>query len=159
MAIREIVNQDNEILRKIADPITESDRVDISLENLIYDMVQTVKSVDGAGLAAPQIGVSKRVIVVKDINKEGSFFEMINPEITWTSFDKQYEFEGCLSVLGNDGKPIHERVERYKRIRVKWEDIDGNLYEELIRDPLTSRIIQHETDHLNGKLFIDYLKK
>lgn len=158
MAIREIVNQDNEILRKIAAEVTESDRKDVSLENLIYDMVQTVKSVDGAGLAAPQVGVSKRVIVVKDVNSPVAFFEMINPEITWTSFDKQYEFEGCLSVLGKDGKPIHERVARYKRIRAKWEDIDGNLHDELIKDPLTSRIIQHETDHLNGKLFIDYLK-
>lgn len=157
MAIREIINQDNEILRKIADPINESDRVDISLENLIFDMVQTVKSVDGAGLAAPQIGISKRVIVIKDVNKEGSFFEMINPKITWMSFDKQYEFEGCLSVLGKDGKPIHKRIARHKRIRVKWEDVDGNEYDELIKDPLTSRIIQHEIDHLQGRLFIDYI--
>ena len=84
---------------------------------------------------------------------------MINPTITWTSFDKQYEFEGCLSVLGKDGKPIHERVPRYKRIRATWEDLEGNLHEELIKNPLFARIVQHETDHLKGKLFIDYLEK
>ena len=152
--ILDIVKQDNPILRQIAEPVKDED-----LKELVSNMIETVKSVDGAGLAAPQVGISKCLIVVKDVNTLDKFFEMINPEITWASFDKQYEFEGCLSVLGNDDKPIHERVERYKRIRVKWEDIDGNLHEELIRDPLTSRIIQHETDHLNGKLFIDYLKK
>lgn len=152
--ILDIVKQDNPILRQIAEPVKDED-----LKELVLNMIETVKSVDGAGLAAPQVGISKCLIVVKDVNTPDKFFEMINPEITWASFDKQYEFEGCLSVLGNDDKPIHERVERYKRIRVKWADIDGNLHEELIRDPLTSRIIQHETDHLNGKLFIDYLEK
>ena len=153
--ILDIVTQDNPILRQTAEVVDEKD----DLKELVSNMIETVKSVDGAGIAAPQVGISKCLVIIKDIDHPGQFFEMINPEIIWTSFDKQYEFEGCLSVLGNDGKPIHERVERYKRIRVKWEDIDGNLYEELIRDPLTSRIIQHETDHLNGKLFIDYLEK
>ena len=155
--ILDIIKQDNSILRQVSEVVDLKDNA--YLKELVNNMIETVKSVDGAGIAAPQVGISKCLVIIKDIDHPGQFFEMINPEIIWTSFDKQYEFEGCLSVLGNDGKPIHERVERYKRIRVKWEDIDGNLYEELIRDPLTSRIIQHETDHLNGKLFIDYLEK
>lgn len=152
--ILDIVKQDNPILRQIAEPVKDED-----LKELISNMIETVKSVDGAGLAAPQVGISKCLIIVKDVDTPGRFFEMINPTITWTSFDKQYEFEGCLSVLGKDGKPIHERVSRYKRIRATWEDLEGNLHEELIKNPLFARIVQHETDHLKGKLFIDYLEK
>lgn len=152
--ILDIVKQDNPILRQIAEPVKDED-----LKELVSNMIETVKSVDGAGLAAPQVGISKCLIVVKDVDTPGKFFEMINPIITWTSFDKQYEFEGCLSVLGKDGKPIHERVPRYKRIRATWEDLEGNLHEELIKNPLFARIVQHETDHLKGKLFIDYLEK
>lgn len=152
--ILDIVKQDNPILRQIAEPVKDED-----LKELVSNMIETVKSVDGAGLAAPQVGISKCLIVVKDVDTPGRFFEMINPTITWTSFDKQYEFEGCLSVCGEDGKPIHERVPRYKRIRATWEDLEGNLHEELIKNPLFARIVQHETDHLKGKLFIDYLEK
>lgn len=152
--ILDIVKQDNSILRQIADPVKNED-----LKELVLNMIETVKAADGAGLAAPQVGISKCLIIVKDVNNPGQFFEMINPEIIWTSFDKQYEFEGCLSVLGKDDKPIHERIPRYKRIRITWKDLNGNLHEELIKNPLLARIIQHEIDHLKGKLFIDYLEK
>jgi peptide deformylase len=153
--ILDIVTQDNPILRQTAEVVDEKD----DLKELVSNMIETVKSVDGAGIAAPQVGISKCLVIIKDIDHPGQFFEMINPEIIWTSFDKQYEFEGCLSVLGEDGKPIHERVPRYKRIKATWQDLNGNKHEELIKNPLLARIIQHETDHLKGKLFIDYLEK
>ena len=151
----EIIKEGNPILRQVAESIDFKSNTKIN--DLICDMIDTLKLTSGVGLAAPQVGVSKRLIIIKDMDNIGAFFEMINPEITWTSFDKQFELEGCLSILGEDNKPIHKRVPRYKRIRVKWEDKEGNLYEELIKNPLKSRIIQHEIDHLNGKLFIDYL--
>lgn len=155
--ILDIIKQDNSILRQVSEVVDLKDNA--YLKERVNDMIETVRSVDGAGLSAPQVSILKRIIVVKDIDNPGQFFEMINPEITWTSFDKQYEYEGCLSVLGEDGKPIHERIPRYKRIRASWEDLEGNKHEELIKNPLLARIIQHETDHLNGKLFIDYLEK
>lgn len=155
--ILDIIKQDNSILRQVSEVVDLKDNA--YLKELVNNMIETVRFVDGAGLAAPQVSILKRIIIVKDIDNPGQFFEMINPEITWTSFDKQYEYEGCLSVLGEDGKPIHERIPRYKRIRVSWEDLEGNKHEELIKNPLLARIIQHETDHLNGKLFIDYLEK
>lgn len=155
--ILDIIKQDNSILRQVSEVVDLKDNA--YLKELVNNMIETVRSVDGAGLAAPQVSILKRIIIVKDIDNPDQFFEMINPEITWTSFDKQYEFEGCLSVLGEDGKPIHERVPRYKRIKVTWQDLNGNKHEELIKNPLLARIIQHETDHLKGKLFIDYLEK
>lgn len=151
----EIIKEGNPILRQVAESIDFKSNTKIN--DLICDMIDTLKLTSGVGLAAPQVGVSKRLIIIKDMDNIGAFFEMINPEIVWTSFDKQFELEGCLSILGEDNKPIHKRVPRYKRIRVKWEDKEGNLHEELIKNPLKSRIIQHEIDHLNGKLFIDYL--
>ena len=151
--ILNILTQENPILRQIAEPVSKED----DLKELVFNMIETVKSVDGAGLAAPQVGISKCLIVVKDLDKPDQFFEMINPEIVWTSFDKQYEYEGCLSILDKDGKPIHERVIRYDRLRVKWQDLNGNIHDEKINNRLLSRIIQHEVDHLKGKLFIDYL--
>ena len=151
----EIIKEGNPILRQVAESIDFKSNTKIN--DLICDMIDTLKLTNGVGLAAPQVGVSKRLIIIKDMDNIGAFFEMINPEIIWTSFDKQFELEGCLSILGEDNEPIHKRVPRYKRIRVKWEDKEGNLHEELIKNPLKSRIIQHEIDHLNGKLFIDYL--
>lgn len=152
----EIVHLGDKALRK------SSEGVDLTVEkeyvqHLTEGMIELAKANNGVGLAAPQVGINICVIVVKDPDTH-EFFPMINPEITWTSFDKECKEEGCLSVLGEDNKPIHKPIWRYKRIRVKWEDLDGNIHEELIKNPLLSRIIQHETDHLFGKLFIDYLE-
>lgn len=157
MAVLEILKEGNSILRTVCEEVdltTEKEYI----SELVANMLETVKFVDGAGIAAPQVGVTKNVIIVRDI-KNNKFFEMINPEILWTSFDKQFEYEGCLSILDENNKPIHKRVVRYDRVKVKWQDLDGNIHEEKINDRLLSRIIQHETDHLKGKLFIDYLEK
>ncbi|MBR2247645.1 MAG: peptide deformylase [Bacilli bacterium] len=155
MAVLDIIKLGNPLLREISQEIDLS--VDYNyIKQLVLDMKDTVVATNGVGIAAPQVGVLKRVILVKDPETD-NFFEMINPEITWTSFDKQYEYEGCLSVLDEQGKPIHKRVVRYDRLNVKWEDLNGTKYEKRISNRLLSRIIQHEVDHLNGKLFIDYL--
>lgn len=155
MAVLEITKLGNEVLRTICETVdlnTEHDYI----QSLISNMIDTVIKSKGVGIAAPQVGISKRVIVVKNV-ETGIFFSMINPEITWTSFDKECKEEGCLSVLDDSGQPIHKNIWRYKRVRVTWQDINGEIHEELIKNPLQARIIQHEIDHLNGKLFIDYL--
>jgi len=151
-----IVQLGDEILRSISEP------VDLSIEkeyinHLIEEMIKTVKEKDGAGLAAPQVGIAKRVIIIRNIETD-QFFEMINPKIMWTSFDRECKKEGCLSILDESGNPIHKAIWRYKRIRVKWQDKEGNSHEELFKHPLQSRIIQHEIDHLQGRLFVDYLQ-
>lgn len=155
MAVLDIIKLGNPLLREISQEIDLS--VDYNyIKQLVLDMKDTVVATNGVGIAAPQVGVLKRIILVKDPEID-DFFEMINPEITWTSFDKQYEYEGCLSVLDEQGKPIHKRVVRYDRLNVKWKDLNGTKHEKRISNRLLSRIIQHEVDHLNGKLFIDYL--
>ena len=119
-------------------------------------MIETVKMTDhGVGLAAPQVGISKRIIVIKDLDTN-EFFPMINPVITWTSFDKENSQEGCLSVVDENNNPIHDNVLRFTRIKVKYQTLGGSIEETLVKNHLSSRIIQHEIDHLDGKLFIDY---
>ena len=157
MAVIDVIKVGDPILKQICEEVNISIEKEY-IDNLLKNMQDTVIAANGAGIAAPQIGVAKKVILVKNVNEENKFFEMINPGIIWTSFDKQYEYEGCLSVCGEDGNPIHERVARYKRIRVMWEDCDGKKHEELIKNPLQSRIIQHEIDHLNGVLFTDRIR-
>ena len=158
MAVVDIVKVGDPILNTVCESVNMDEEKEY-IQKLLENMHDTVIAANGAGIAAPQIGIAKRVILVKDVNKENEFFEMINPGILWTSFDKQYEYEGCLSVCGEDGNPIHERVTRYKRVRVIWEDIEGNKHDQMFKNPLQSRIIQHETDHLNGILFIDRIKQ
>ncbi len=143
--------QDDPILRQ---PTSIVDYKEEGLKDLIEEMIKLTKTKNGIGLAAPQVGVSKKLIIVKDIEND-IFLEMLNPEIVWTSYDKDYKNEGCLSIVIED-KPVTKSIWRYNRIRVKWQDQNGLEHEELIKDRLLSRIIQHEIDHLNGKLIIDY---
>lgn len=148
---------DDEILRQVAEPVD----LDVEFEKtatLVRDMIETVKDKQGVGLAAPQVGVSKRVIVVKDPDKD-EFIPMINPVINWTSFDKESNMEGCLSILGPDGNPLHEKVFRFTRVKVQYQTLSGQTQEILIKNHLFSRIVQHETDHLDGKLYVDYLNQ
>lgn len=145
----------DDILRQTAEPID----LDVEFEKtaiLFRDMIETVKYKNGVGLAAPQVGVSKRLIVVKNPDTD-EFIPMINPVITWTSFDKEYNSEGCLSVLDEKGNPIHGKVFRFTRIKLKFQGLSGEWHEMLIKNHLMSRIIQHEIDHLDGKLFVDYV--
>ncbi len=144
MAIRNIRTDNDPILRKISKKVT---RFDEKLELLVEDMIETMHDADGVGLAAPQIGILKRVVVVDLYDDEGPF-EMINPEIV-DQRGEQCEIEGCLSLPGRNGKVV-----RPEYVKVRFQDVNGDLYE-LEGEELLARVICHELDHLDGVLYID----
>ena len=138
----------NEILRKKAAPVKT---VDKKILKLIKDMEVSLFEEKGVGLAAPQVGVSQRVILVLVDGKK--VMPMINPEITDHSDKTEYGEEGCLSLPGKWGQ-----VQRYKQIIVKFQNEKGqNMM--LKMDDFNARIVQHEIDHLDGILFTDYLNE
>ena len=149
MAARDIVIYGDPVLREVAQPVEEFDQ---AIKNLVSDMVDTVKKAQGLGLAAPQVGVSKRIFVVDlsavDITEKLHVF--INPEILETTDEIEME-EGCLSFPG-----IYQKIVRPARVKVRATDIDGHRFE-MTADGLAARAILHEYDHLEGKLFIDYI--
>ncbi len=139
-------------LKKVAKPVVE---VSKELRALADDMLQTMYAAPGIGLAAPQVGVLKRMFVMDCIKEEDAKPQptvLFNPEITWVSEDMNTYEEGCLSIPEQFGD-----VERPAQARVRWMDVDGNGQEEQF-DGLWATCVQHEIDHLDGKLFIDYLK-
>ena len=148
MAIRMIRENGDEILRKISKKV---DVIDDSLKSLVDDMFETMYHADGVGLAAPQIGILKRIIVIDiEVIKK----VMINPEIiSESTTDMQDGPEGCLSVPG-----IEDTVRRPKLLTVRYMNLDGEIVTEEARD-LYARVICHEVDHLNGILFTDKVLK
>lgn len=163
MAVLPIYVAPHPVLKKVAAPV--EGKVDDSIRKLMDDMMDTMYSARGIGLAAPQVGVSKRVIVM-DIDQRGNEDEdgnpvgelekgkprfFVNPEITWTSEELNVYQEGCLSIPGQ-----YADVERPKRIKVKFLDYNGNA-QEIEADGLLVTCIQHEIDHINGVLFVDHL--
>ena len=152
MAIRPILVLPDARLRAVADPI---DAVDDDIKTLAKDMLDTMYDAPGIGLAAPQIGVMKRIVVM-DLAKEGEKPEpmvLINPEITKVSDTVQTTEEGCLSI-----PELYYDVERPDAVTVKYTDLDGN---EVTKDAdgKLAVCIQHELDHLDGVLYIDYLSR
>jgi peptide deformylase len=148
MAVYQVVTIGDEILREKAKEVT---KFDDRIYKLLNNMMETLTQEDGVGLAAPQIGVSKRVIIA--YNEEiDEVVELINPEIVSYS-GEVVDNEGCLSVPGRVGK-----VNRAKDIIVRGQNADGKPIE-LNASDMFARIIQHEIDHLNGILFIDKLEK
>lgn len=159
MTVREIVFVPNPVLRKKAKTVT---KFDDKLQTLIDDMVETMREAPGVGLAAPQIGVLERVIVVEYYENEEDeesdeeaapapkrLYTIVNPEITRKSTDVEDGTEGCLSVPGFQGE-----VERHIAITVKGQNRHGQPVTLKLKD-WTARIFQHEIDHLNGVLFTD----
>ncbi len=147
MALREIMKFGDDILRKKCRTVTVFDE---KLTTLLDDMVQTLESADGVGLAAPQVGILKRAIVV-DIRDGKGHIELINPEII-SSDGKQLGDEGCLSAPGEWG-----RVERPMRVVIKAMDRTGK--EITVKgEGLLARTLCHEVDHLDGILFTDRIK-
>jgi peptide deformylase len=143
MSIRNIVKYPDPILRERAREVTKfNDR----LGKLLDDMAETMYDAHGVGLAAPQVGISKRVLVV-DVGDQ--LIEMVNPEIIEKSGEQTEPPEGCLSIPGVLGY-----VKRANFIRVKGQDRDGNPIE-IEAEKFLARAFQHEIDHLNGVLFID----
>ena len=147
MAIRDILHFPDERLRTKAQPVAE---VDDSARLLVSDMFETMYDAPGIGLAATQINVHQRIIVMDVSEDRRAPLVLINPEIIKKEGDQMGE-EGCLSVPG-----VYEPVQRAARITVRTLDLEGN--EQTIEaDGLLAVCIQHEMDHLEGTLFVDYL--
>ncbi|MFQ5487546.1 MAG: peptide deformylase [Gammaproteobacteria bacterium] len=149
MAILHILHYPDPRLRTQASPL---ERVDDEVRMLIDDMLETMYDAPGIGLAAPQVNVGKRVIVLDVSEQRDTPLALVNPEIVAREDSEKME-EGCLSVPG-----IYEPVERAARIRVRALDRDGRSLE-LAADGLLGVCIQHEIDHLDGRLFVDYLSE
>ena len=152
MALREILTEPNEILRKKS---LNVEKVDKDLQNLMDDMLETMYAAPGIGLAAIQIGIPKRVIVLdlasKDEPKNPMYF--VNPEIIEKSNNNLTYEEGCLSVPGQFAE-----IDRPDKCHLKYLDYYGQL-KEIKAEGMLATCIQHEIDHLEGILFIDYLSK
>ena len=152
MSRRNIVIEPDPILRKKSDIL---EKVDDELRILLDDMLETMYSAPGIGLAAVQIGILKRLIVIdisKDKEKKNPIF-LINPEIISKSKNTSIYEEGCLSLPGHFAE-----IERPEECQIKYIDYDGKK-KEIKANGLLATCIQHEIDHLNGILFIDYLSK
>ena len=147
MAIRNILHFPDPRLRQVATPV---ESVDGEIRKLVDDMAETMYDAPGIGLAATQIDVHKRVIVMDLSRDRSDLLVLINPEILSGEGSQKLE-EGCLSVPG-----IYEKVTRYEKVRIRALDRDGKQFE-LDAEELLAVCIQHEIDHLDGKVFVDYL--
>lgn len=135
-------------LHKVAKPVQS---VDARLKSLIADMFETMYDAKGIGLAATQVDVHERLIVIDVSEQRDQPLVLINPEIVWTSAEKRVNEEGCLSVPG-----IYDGVERFDAVRVQALDRNGVMQTIEAQDML-GVCIQHEMDHLLGKVFVEYL--
>ncbi len=149
MAVKPIVIYGDPVLREKAEPVNEINR---EIKDLVADMIATIQDANGLGLAAPQVGVSKRLFIVdlSAIDLAESLRVFINPEILESTGEVVLE-EGCLSFPG-----IYQKITRPEIIKVRATDLEGNLFE-MEASGMMARAILHEFDHLEGKLFIDYL--
>lgn len=150
MAVHPILTIPDPRLKLVSKPV---DGVDDSLRALMDDMVETMYEADGIGLAAIQIGVDKRVIVMDLSEKRDAPRYFVNPVVTPLTDEKRPYSEGCLSI-----PEVYEEIERPARVKVEYLDYEGNAREE-VADDLFAVCIQHEMDHLEGVLFIDYLSR
>ncbi len=149
--IRPILIHPDPRLKKLCEPVAA---VTPDMGKLAEDMLETMSAAPGIGLAAPQVGVVRRVIVmdcIKGADEATRPLVMFNPEITWSSEDLSTYDEGCLSIPDQ-----YAEVQRPAEVRVRWMGLDGKPHEEQFAG-LWATCVQHEIDHLNGKLFIDYL--
>lgn len=158
MAILEIIGLKNPILRQRSRPVL---RFDDKLQQLIDDMIETMRHKQGVGLAAPQVNIPWRLAVIEalplsdddgnEIENSRELYVIVNPEIVWTSRRILDGMEACLSIPGYVGE-----VNRYEAVRVRGQDRYGRKATWRVED-WTARIFQHEIDHLNGVLYIDRL--
>ena len=135
-------------LHKVAQPVAQ---VDERIQTLVKNMLETMYDAQGIGLAATQIDVHERVVVIDVSEERNEPLVLINPEITWASDEKQLGEEGCLSVPG-----IYDGVERFDAVHVRALDAQGQS-RVIEADGLLAVCIQHEMDHLMGKVFVEYL--
>ena len=149
MAIRNIVKDGDEILTKKCRPVTKFDR---KLHVLLDDMAETMHRANGVGLAAPQVGILRRVVVIDVTEDHSGLKEMVNPEILERS-GSQTGREGCLSVPERQGI-----VTRPEKVKVRYQDRHGKAWE-LETEGFEARAICHEVDHLNGVLYVDKMDR
>lgn len=152
MALRPIIILPDPKLRLVSAPL---ERVDDDLRKLMDDMVETMHDAPGIGLAAIQIAEPIRLVVIdlakKDEPPQPQYF--VNPEIVWSSDERSVYEEGCLSI-----PDYYEEVERPAQVRTRFLDREGKQ-QEILAEGLLATALQHEIDHLNGVLFIDYISK
>ncbi len=140
------------ILREKCEPVSD---ITPDILNIMDEMVKMMSEQNGVGLAAPQIGATQRFLVMMDPDTN-VIYRMINPKIISKSENTCTMEEGCLSVLGSDGLPVYANVTRPESVEVEWTNEKGKqMAAKMSGTP--ARIVQHETDHLDGILFIDYL--
>lgn len=155
MAVLKLYEYPDEVLRQKCEKVS---KVDDELRRFLDDMLETMYVDKGCGLAAPQVGVTKRIIVVDDnpSDEDKSVrhpMYLINPEIIWRSNEMVLFNEGCLSLPEQRAE-----VERHEKVRVHYTDYNGNE-QEILADELLAIILQHEIDHLDGVLYIDHLSR
>jgi peptide deformylase len=148
VALLPIIEYPDPRLKKVAQPVT---RFDERLRKLAADMAETMYAAPGVGLAATQVDVHERLIVVDVSETKDQLRVLVNPEIVWASEETVVCEEGCLSVPG-----IYDEVRRPARVRVRAQDLAGQTFE-LDCDGLLAVCVQHEMDHLLGKVFVEYL--
>lgn len=153
MALRKIVKLPDPVLKTVSTPI---EAVTDDVRKLLDDMLETMYEAPGIGLAAVQIGIPKRLVVIDAVREEDDPRDpifLINPEIIWSSEETAEYEEGCLSI-----PEVYDNVTRPAEVKVRYLDRDGKTCERHC-DGLLATCVQHEIDHLNGILFIDYLTR
>jgi peptide deformylase len=148
MAKLDILRYPDPRLHTVAKPVKE---VDARIRQLVDDMLETMYAADGVGLAATQVDVHERVIVIDTSEARDDPRVLINPELIWRSDEMTFSDEGCLSV-----PQIYDKVKRHARVTVRALDRDGKEYE-FTAEGLLAVCVQHEMDHLMGKVFVEYL--
>jgi peptide deformylase len=148
MALLNVLCYPDPRLHKVAKPV---EQVDARIKKIVADMADTMYEAPGVGLAATQVDIHERIVVIDVSEEQNQLMVFINPEIIWSSPEKKSWREGCLSV-----PEFYDEVERPAQVRVKALDVDGKEFE-LDADGLLAVCLQHEFDHLQGKVFVEYL--
>ena len=148
MALLTVLCYPDPRLHQVAKPVAE---VDARIKKIVADMAETMYDAPGVGLAATQVDIHERIIVIDVSDEQNELRVFINPEITWASAEKKSWREGCLSV-----PDFYDEVERPANIKLKALDLDGQEFE-IEADGLLAVCLQHELDHLQGKVFVQYL--
>ena len=148
MALLNVLCYPDPRLHKVAKPVAQ---VDARIQKIVADMAQTMYDAPGVGLAATQVDIHERIVVIDVSDEQNDLKVFINPEIIWASAEKKSWREGCLSV-----PDFYDEVERPAQIRVRALDLNGKEFE-IEADGLLAVCLQHELDHLQGKVFVEYL--